>query len=140
MRKTMLLGDTKFTNRDRAKLGKRERRISNLLNDFRKEGGYHVELGFFRPAYQFNYHTHEHEVENYGDRFGFVIRDGHVTYSDPYCDLTDILNAAGVEDSLPVFNGEELDYYTLNDDGTEWRRVDKSDEEGYFYITYYSVD
>ena len=117
----------------------RDRRINNLLSNFRKDGWYSVQLGFFQPVNKWDPHTHEHDYVDCGDRYCFVIRNGEVIYSDERADLVRILNAAGIKEPLPVFNGEELDYYVLSNNGAEWQKA-QNEAEGFFYLSYYSVE
>lgn len=48
-----------------------------------------------------------------------------------------ILDAEGIADPLPAFNGKELNLYALIDD--KWASPDGSKED-FFYVSYYSVE
>ncbi|MBR3236157.1 hypothetical protein IKF92_00540 [Candidatus Saccharibacteria bacterium] len=113
-------------------------RLDEFLNCFRRDGWFWVEFGIFVHATEWDPHCKEHTSVNAGESYHLTIRDGNVLNEKEIPSVLSILDAAGIEEALPAFNGEELDFYTLDDEGN-WVKSEL-EEDGIFYVTYYPVE
>ena len=113
-------------------------RLAGFLDSFRREGWFSVEFGFFVCSTEWDPHNKEHTIVNAGEHYTLAIRDGIVLNREEIPNVLSILDAAGIADPLPAFDGEELDIYTLEDGN--WVEYEDLGAENNFYVSYYSVD
>lgn len=142
-----LLDGTNFANCERPAAHNIARnldhRLDEFLESFMRDGWFSVEFGIFISGTEWDPHNKEHLPTNIGEYCNLTIRNGFILNREEITNVLGILDAAGITEALPRFNGEEmaeLVRYTLNDDG-KWvnpSEVDK--EDNFFYVTYYSVD
>lgn len=128
-----LLDGTDFAKIDRPL----DERIVDFLASFKDKGWISVEIGFFTPGTEWNSHTHESEPVNDGGYYNLIIRDGEILDPEEMDNFLSILDAEGIADPLPAFDGKELDLYTLIDG--KWASLDGSKED-FFYVSYYSIE
>lgn len=115
-----------------------DNRLDQFLESFAQDGWFSVEIGFFDPETQWDSRRKEHDIVNTGEHYNLVIKNGFVLNREEIPNVLSILDAAHIANALPAFSGNELDLYTLNDDG-EWVSPEETKENGFFYATYHSV-
>ena len=116
-----------------------DERLDQFLESFMRDGWFSVEFGFFAPTPEWDPHCKEHEMVNTGEHYNLVIKNGFVLNREEIPNVLSILDAAGITDALPTFNGDELDIYTLDKDGN-WVNPDEAEEDNFFYMSYYSLE
>ncbi len=114
-----------------------DERIGRFLESFAEKGWISVEVGFFAPGTEWNPHCHECVPVNSGEHYNLAIKNGFILNREEIPNILNILDAEGIADPLPAFDGKELDFYTLVDG--KWASPDGS-KEGFFYVSYYSVE
>lgn len=116
-----------------------DERIAGFLASFAEKGWVSVEIGHFSPGLKWDSHTHEMVPINTCNCCHLVIKNGFVLNGGEIPDLLSVLDAEGIADPLPKFEGEELEYYTLDGSGN-WINVEDIEEEGFFYVSYYPIN
>ena len=116
-----------------------DNRLVQFLESFMRNGWFSVEFGFFTPGSEWDPHCKEQTFVNNGEHYNLVILDGFILNRGEIPNVISILDAAGITNALPAFNGNEQDLYTLNDEGN-WVNSKEVQEENFFYISYYSVE
>ena len=114
-----------------------DERIGRFLESFAEKGWISVEVGFFTPDTEWDPHSHEHVPVNSGEHYNLTIKNGFILNREEIPNILSILDAEGIADPLPAFDGKELDLYTLVDG--KWASPDGSKED-FFYVSYYSVE
>lgn len=139
---TELLEGTEYASRERPTMNSNVRNLDNrldwFLECFRKDGWFSVEFGFWVLGAKWDPHCHEHEIINIGESYNLVIKDGFVLNREEIPNVLGILDDAYIKDALPGFDGDELTLYTLVDGS--WVVPDEEMGEGFFYISYCSVE
>ena len=114
-------------------------RLEKFLEGFMDGGWYSVEVGLFVLGSEWDYHTKETVPANVGERYFLVFRDGYLLDGgEDIPNILGVLDAAGIKDALPTFKGNELDLYTLSDEG-KWVSSKEAKEDTFFYVSYYSI-
>lgn len=114
-------------------------RLDQFLESFMRSGWFSVEFGFFTPDTEWDPHCKEMASVNAGEHYNLAIKDGFILNREEIPNVLSILDAAGITNALPAFNGNELDLYTL-DDGGNWVSSEEAREENFFYMTFYSIE
>lgn len=114
-------------------------RLDQFLESFMRNGWFSVEFGFFTPGTEWDPHCKEMTPVNTGEHYNLVIKNGFILNREEIPNVLGILDAAGITNALPAFIGNELDLYTLDDDGN-WVSSEGAREENFFYMTFYSVE
>ena len=137
-----LLDGTDFANCERPTTKNNVRsldsRLDQFLESFMRNGWFSVEFGFFTPGTEWDPHCKEMATINTGEHYNLAIKDGFILNREEIPNVLGILDAAGITNALPAFRGNELDLYTLDDDGN-WVGSEEAREENFFYMTFYSV-
>ena len=137
-----LLDGTDFANCERPTTKNNVRsldsRLDQFLESFMRNGWFSVEFGFFTPGTEWDPHCKEMATINTGEHYNLAIKDGFILNREEIPNVLGILDAAGITNALPAFRGNELDLYTLDDDGN-WVSSEEAREENFFYMTFYSV-
>lgn len=138
-----LLDGTDFANCERpaarSTVRRPDGRLDKFLEGFMQNGRFSVEFGFFTPDTEWDPHCSEHVSVDTGEHYNLVIKDGFILNREEIPNVLSILDAAGITNALPAFNGNELDLYTLDDDGN-WVSSEEAREENFFYTTFYFVE
>ena len=139
---TELLDGIDFADHERPAIKNIARRLDNrldqFLESFMRNGWFSVEFGFFTPGTEWDPHCKEQVPVNAGEHYSLVIKDGFILNREEIPNVLSILDTAGITNALPAFNGNELDLYTLDDNGN-WVSSEGAKEENFFYTTFYSV-
>jgi len=114
-------------------------RLGQFLESFMRDGWFSIEFGFFEPTTKRDPNFKEQVTVNDGEHYNLVIKDGFVLNRDEIPNVLSILSAAGIKNSLPVFDGKELEIYALDDDG-KWVSAKGMDDKDFFYVSYYSIE
>ena len=143
-----LLDGTDFANCERpaarSTVRRPDDRLDKFLEGFMQFGWFSVEFGFFTPGTEWDPHCSKHVSVNTGEHYNLVIRDGFILNREEIPNVLSILDAAGIESPLPAFSdevlhGKGLALFTLNSDD-DWVSSEETEEEDFFYVTFYSVE
>ena len=115
-----------------------DNRLDQFLESFMRYGWFSVEFGFFTPGTEWDPHCKEMAPVNTGEHHNLAIKDGFILNREEIPNVLSILDEAGITNALPALKGNELDLYTLDDDGN-WVSSKEAKEENFFYVTFYSV-
>lgn len=116
-----------------------DNRLDQFLESFMRNGWFSVEFGFFTPGTKWDSHCKEMAPVNTGEHYNLAIKDGFILNREEISNALSILDEAGIANALPALKGNELDLYTLDDDGN-WVSSKEAKEEDFFYVTFYSVE
>lgn len=119
-----------------------DNRLGRFLESFAQGGWFSIEFGFFVPGTEWDPHCKEHVSVNVGEHYGLVVKNGFVLNREEIPNVLGILDAAGITEALPAFKEEHLGgsmgMYTL--DGDNWVSAEETEEDGFFYMTCYSIE
>ena len=101
-------------------------RLDKFLESFMRNGWFSVKFGFFNPGFEWGHCS-------------LTIKDGFVLNREEIPSVLSVLDAANITNALPAFDGNELEFYTLDGDGN-WTRYEEAKEEDLFYMTFCSVE
>ncbi len=132
-----LVKGTEFANRE-GDLQNVDKRLSQFLERFMRSGWYTVEFGFFTPVSQWDSHFKEHDTVNEGEHYNLIIKNGFILDKMEILNVVGILDDAGITEPLPVLEGKEMEYYTLDDNGN-WINSKDTEKKNFFYVSYYSL-
>lgn len=113
-------------------------RLDAFLKSFAREGWFSIEFGVYLPEPKWDPHCKEQRTVNAGEYYTLAVKDGFVQNRSEIPNVLDLLDRMGIEDALPAFSGKEMVLYIIGDDG-EWVYSEEAKEEGFFYVSYYSV-
>ena len=116
-----------------------DNRLDRFLKSFRRNGWFSLEFGFYEAGQKWDWNRKELVTVNAGVHHTLTIKDGFILNREEIPNVLSILDAAGITNALPAFNGNELELYTLDDDGN-WVSSEEAKEENFFYMTFYSVE
>ena len=116
-----------------------DNRLDLFLKSFMRNGWFSLEFGFYEAGQKWDWNREELVTVNAGVHHTLTIKDGFVLNREEIPNVLSILDAAGITNALPAFNGNELELYTLDDDGN-WVSSEEAKEEHFFYVTFYSVE
>ena len=115
---------------------KLDERIDNFLACFNREGRFSLEMGYWMPKTFWDSTFKEYVTENQAEHINLVIHNGDILTKEEIPNLIDLAYTVG--QPLPEFDGEELLIYALIDG--EWTDPKDTDEKGFFYVSFYSLE
>ena len=111
-------------------------RVDGFLRGFFNKEDVIVSVGF-RTIVSTKGATRQDDASFAGiDECGIMIVNGEIQNSDEVSKLSKLLDVVGIENALPAFQGEWGKFYILNDNGTDWRPLEKIEDKKVFYVIY----
>ena len=115
---------------------KLDKGIDAFLACFNREGRFSLEMGYWMPKTRWDSMFKEYVTENQDEYINLVIHNGDILDKERKRNLIDLAQTVG--QPLPEFDGEELQNYALIDG--EWIDPKDTDEKGFFYVSFYSLE
>ena len=111
-------------------------RVDEFLRGFFNMGDVIVSVGF-RTIVSTKGVTKQDDASFAGiDECGIMIVDGEIQDSNEVSKLSKLLDAVGIKNALPVFQGECGKFYILSDYGSDWRLLKEVEDKNVFYVMY----
>lgn len=109
-------------------------RVDEFLRGFFNMGDVIVTVGF-RTIVSAKGATKQDDASFAGiDECGIMIVNGEIQDSNEVSKLSKLLDAVGIKNALPVFQGECGKLYILSDYGSDWRLPEKIEDKKVFYV------
>ena len=93
-----------------------DNRLDAFLESFTRDGWFWVRFFFLKPGTK--WYGYNEQIPATKDTYcTLVIKDGYILNREEIPNILDILDTAGITNALPPFNGNELEPYTIDDNG-----------------------